>query len=153
MKLLSICNKLYSKLTGRDVQAIQSDVISSLERELSSVKRHKEAVDAGARGIQNALSVTKRENDTLHREVRILNSRIEELMRIRNDMTKELHLANNKPDVVVTERTFVMTTEMYDKFAKSLEPPVVTNNTTAQGAGYLVGMQRVLEKLRSEYVA
>lgn len=135
-KLLSICNKIYSKLTGKDVQKIQSDIIDSLERELSSTR--------------HALQIKDNRYNT---EVHILQCRINELSGVRVGLQKELHEEKNKPDVVVVEKQFVMTEAVYQKFARSLEPPVVTNNTTAQGAGYICGIQRVLEKMREQFVS
>jgi hypothetical protein len=137
MNLLSICNKLYNKLAGKDVQKIQNDIINSLEKELADCRR---------------LLLLK---DNRHqREVGILQGRIEDLADIRTALAKELHTANNKPDVQpIIEKQFTMTEKVYDDLVKSLEPPIVTNNTTAQGAGYLVGMQRVLSEIRKRYVA
>lgn len=133
--LLSICNKIYNKLTGKEaerVQRIQDNIINSYANELKKVR----------------LELANKTKDN-----EILQSRVNELGGIRVGLQKELHIANNKPDVVVVEKQFVMTETVYQKFARSLEPPVVTNATTPQGAGYLCGIQRALEKMREQFVS
>lgn len=144
-KLLSICNKIYNKLTNKDTVAVQQNIIESYERELQNLKvQVAQCTDrerVASRGRSNSLVDNK-----------VLQSRIDDLCQIRTRLEKELHIANNKPDVVHYEKQFVMTQKVYDELERALEAPIVTNNTSAQGAGYLVGMQRVLAEVRKRYV-
>jgi len=128
---ISICRKVYNRFRGRDVIAVQSDIIDSLQEER-----------------RKWMAQVSKE----HREVEILQSRVNELSGIRVGLQKELNEAMNKPAVVIYESKFVMTQKVYDDLEYSLEPAVVTNNTTAQGAGYLVGIQRALAEVRKRYV-
>lgn len=131
MKLLSICRKVYNSFRGKDVIAVQADIITSLQEEVREL-------------------TIKRNNKIKDNE--ILQSRINELGGIRVGMQKELQELRNKPDTVIVEKHFVMTQQMYDAFEKSLEAPIVNNNTTAHGAGYLCGIQRALSVMRQRFV-
>lgn len=132
MTIASICRKVYNSFRGRDVITVQSDIIDSVQRS------HRE--------------LTRQLNNKT-RDCEILQSRLDEQGGIRVGLQKQLHEALNKPDVVIYEKQFVMTQQVYDKFEKSLEPPIVTNLTTAQGAGYAVGIQRALSELRKQFVS
>jgi hypothetical protein len=46
----------------------------------------------------------------------------------------------------------VLTAVQYEKLEKQLAPPAVTTNTTDLLAGYQLGVQDVLRKLRQGYV-
>jgi hypothetical protein len=46
----------------------------------------------------------------------------------------------------------VLSAEQYAKLEKSLTPPTVTTQTTDLLAGYQLGVQEVLKKLRAGYV-
>lgn len=132
MKLTSICRKMYNSFRGRDVIAVQSDIIESVQDEVQELRRQ----------LNNKI----KDNE-------ILQSRINELSGVRVGLQKELHELLNKPPVVVYESKFVMTQKVYEQFENSLEPPIVTNNTTAQGAGYIAGIQRALTALRRNFVS
>lgn len=133
----NIFRSVYNKVTGKDVKKIQSDIINSYEREIAELTEQLKAsrIVAGNRQV----------------DVQILQGRVDELSAVRRGLELDIRNLQNQPTQVVDR--FVMTHQVYDKFVRSMEPPVVTNNTTAQGAGYLVGMQRVLEKLREQFVA
>lgn len=132
MKFLSICRKVYNTFRGRDVIAVQQNIIDSLENELSMVSK---------------------DMDKQIRENNILQSRINELGGIRVAMQKELHELASRPDTVVVEKQFVMTQQIYEQFERSLEAPILNNNTTAHGAGYLCGIQRALTAMRQRFVS
>lgn len=131
MTIVSICRKIYNSFRGRDVIAVQENIIDSVQDECRELRRQ----------LNNKI----KDNE-------ILQSRINELGGIRVGLQKELHELLNKPDVVVYESKFVMTQKVYDAFERGLEPPIVTNNTTAQGAGYIAGIQRALSELRKQFV-
>lgn len=128
---------VYRKITGKDVQEIQKDIIDSFGRELYETKQTLEAARVVSRNKQ-------RDNE-------ILQSTLDNLRAENTRLVKQLHIAENKPDVV--ERVFTMSQKVYDDLERSVEPPIVTNNTTPQGAGYAVGIQRVLAEVRKRYVA
>lgn len=135
---------VYRKITGKDVQKIQNDIISSFEQELLNTKialqRSQDAEGVAIRGRRNALD-----------DNRIIQAALDGARQENTRLIKQLHITENKPDVV--ERVFTMTQKVYDDLERSVEPPIVTNNTTPQGAGYAVGIQRVLAEVRKRYVA
>lgn len=136
----SVCNYL----TGnKRTLAIQSDIISSYERELVETKQYAEDLSSQLESCRVALRNKTQDND-------ILQSCINELNAKRRGLELDIRNLQNRPEPVVEQ--FVMTQGVYDKFVRGLEPPIVTNNTTAQGAGYLVGMQRVLGAIREQFV-
>lgn len=135
---------VYNKVTGKDVQKIQNDIIDSYQRELTECREYTDR-------LTQELEDTKRQLRNKDLNESILQGRVNELSQIRQGLELDIRNLRNQPERVVEQ--FVMTQGVYDKFVRSMEPPVVTNNTTAQGAGYLVGMQRVLEKLREQFVS
>lgn len=139
-KLISICTKIYHKLVGKDVQRIQQDIIDSFERENVELRNQVESLER---------SLQIQHNNKLQDQA-ILQSRIDELSTIRRGLEKDIRELQNRPQQV--EYQFVMTQRVYDDLERSLEAPIVTNNTTAQGAGYLTGIQRALAEVRKRYV-
>ena len=137
MKFLSVCATLVQKLRRHkklkeDVETIQKNIIDSFEQELAMVSR---------------------DLDNQIRNNNILQSRIDQLTSIRDGLERDLRAERNKPDKVVYENKFVMTEQMYQQLARSMEPPIVSANTTPHGTGYLLGIQRALTEFRNRYVA
>ncbi len=58
----------------------------------------------------------------------------------------------SSPDADTRTEIALLTAKQYEALEKQLTPPVVTNNTTDLLAGYQLGVQDVLKKLRSGFV-
>lgn len=136
---MNFFQSVYRKITGKDtIEKYQSEVkdltmaLVDYKQQCSSLER---ALLEEKTGRKNAVY----ENTTLQQKV-------DALLVERNQLL-------NQPPKTVYEDRFVMTRQVYDKFVRSVEPPVVTATTTPQGAGFLVGIQRTLEKLREQFVA
>lgn len=137
MKFLSVCATLVQrfrrdKKLKDDVEMIQKNIIDSFEQELA---------------------VVRRDLDNQIRNNNILQSRVDQLTAIRDGLERDLRAEKNRPDKVVYENKFVMTDTMYQQLARSLEAPIVSANTTPQGTGYLLGIQRALTEIRNRYVS
>lgn len=58
-------------------------------------------------------------------------------------------MPDNTTPVKVIHR---LSQEAYDELERKLQPLITTNNTTGIEAGFLLGQQSVMEKLRKGYV-
>lgn len=130
---------VYNKVTNQAALTEQGQEIQDYRLAIVDLKQQIAGLERASHNQRSRINELGRENETLQLKV-------DALLVERNQLL-------SAPPKIAYEDRFVMTSSVYDKFARSLEPPVVTNNTTAQGAGYLVGMQRVLEKLREQFVA
>lgn len=55
----------------------------------------------------------------------------------------------DKPQVAVVHR---LSQDAYDQLAKTVPGPAVDNEVSAHRAGYLLGIQHILQKLREGFV-
>ncbi|WYW03658.1 hypothetical protein Luutsna6_00029 [Pseudomonas phage vB_PpuP-Luutsna-6] len=146
-KLLSIYRNTVTKLNGTDLMKVREEYHTA-SQQLNRLRLLQERTEREVDDLRKKLTAQKMENKKLLLSITDRNQRIEAL----GEAVQNL---NNRPvqQVKVDVPTFVMTEKMYRDLQKDLEPPIVTNNTTAHGCGYLLGMQRVLSKLEERYVS
>ncbi|WYW03085.1 hypothetical protein Villemi_00030 [Pseudomonas phage vB_PpuP-Villemi] len=150
-KLLSIYRNIVAE---RSVDEVEKDLRRTREdyhytaNELNQLRLVQERTDREVDALRQLLTAQKAETKRLLKTIAERDSRIAAL-------GEAVQSLNNRPvpENKVEIPTFVMTEKMYRDLQKDLEPPIVTNNTTAHGCGYLLGMQRVLSKLEERYVS
>lgn len=137
MKFVSICNSIYSKLVGVDVEELQAK-IQKLTMELVDQKQQNHRME---NRVQEQ-NVAAYHTQTI---IRTQQEKIDALLVERNQL-------RNKPAEIVVEKVMNMSDAAYQKLVSELEPPIVSANTTPHGVGYLLGIQRALAVFRNRYV-
>lgn len=79
----------------------------------------------------------------------ILSNELDNLNRVINSQEAEIDKLKEPKRVIAN----ALPRETFVKFRERFERPIVTSATTAEQAGYLVGVQRVLTELERDHVA
>ena len=145
-KIVSIYNNTVAKLTGSDVKKITEEYHTA-SQQLNQLRLLQERTEREVDSLTRKLTSNRQEVKTLHKILADRDSRIVAL----GEAIQEL--SNKAPTEIIKEiPTFAMTEKMYRDLQKEVEPPIVTNSTTAHGVGYLLGIQRALSKIEERYV-
>ena len=137
MSIVSICDKIYNKLTGVSIEELH-DRVRGLREALHEQQRQN--------GVLERLNQEKnRENYRMVGELTVYKEKVDALLVERNQ------LLHREPEKVV-EQVLNMNEAAYNQLVSAVEPPVVSATTTAQQTGYLLGIQRVLQVIRKRYV-